>query len=335
LLRVAAPATDDVDRLACSRCESTWPVRFGIPDLRAAGTGDPYLTPDEDLRAAERLARHGEKEGFASTLASYYASNTRVPAVQARQFIAGALAAAGRAQSVLRTWQAWSGPEGSVTPRALLDVGCGTGPLAVAAAEAGHTTLALDVGLRWLVLAAVRAREAGVACVFACAGAEAMPIATGAVQIVAGESILENVPSPARVLQEMRRVLAPGGWLWMTTANRWSVGPDPHLGLPLGGWLPARVAAAYATWRGRVPPRRNLVGARGLRRLVLDGGFEQPRIGPVTVDPAQRDASSGLMRLAVHAYEALGRLPGGTHLLRTIGPSLAMVARCPVSAPRP
>src|SRR6186713_459289 len=54
-LRRASPSADNVDRLECAGCGSVWPVRFGIPDLRGGRAVDPYLTNDEDLRAAERL----------------------------------------------------------------------------------------------------------------------------------------------------------------------------------------------------------------------------------------------------------------------------------------
>jgi hypothetical protein len=65
---------------------------------------DPFLTRDEDLRAADRLFESAEKGGFASALGSYYAENSKVTAAQARQFTNGVLAAADRSALMLETW---------------------------------------------------------------------------------------------------------------------------------------------------------------------------------------------------------------------------------------
>lgn len=324
-LRPAAPAIDDIDRLECLGCGTRWPVRFGIPDLRPPHVCDPYLSEDEDLRAAERLFARGATGGFAEALATYYEQNERVTPAQARQFISGTMAALGRATTVLETWLAWSNTTPSATST-LVDVGSGTGPLAVAAARTGYSVLAVDVGMRWLVLAALRARESKVAVTFACAGADALPLRSGGASVVAGESILENVVALDGVVREAARVLAPHGWFWITTANRWSLGPDPHVGLPMGGWFPPPVVAAYARRRGMVPPKRRLLGAGELRRLLRQHGLRTTRLGPPPMSESQRANTAGAMRLAVHGYELIRRVPPGRRFLQTFGPTLVAVA---------
>lgn len=325
-LQRSAAASDDVDRLECPGCGTQWPVRFGIPVLTAPGVTDPYLSADEDLRAAERLANHGATGGFEGALAAYYASNARVSPAQARRFIAGTIAASGRARTVLATWREWTGDGKTPQNGVVVDIGCGTGPLSVATALAGHPTLGVDVGLRWLVLASLRAREAGADVTFVCAGAEALPLSDGAAAIVAGESVFENVRQLDRAMDEAARVLRPGGWLWFTTANRWSLGPDPHLGLPLGGWLTPGLSAYWARRRNMVPPRRRLLGAFGVRRLLARRGFRLVRLGPPPIAQSQLEAASGPMRLAVHVYEGIRRVPPGSAFLRAFGPTLVAVA---------
>ncbi|HEX7121863.1 MAG TPA: class I SAM-dependent methyltransferase [Gemmatimonadaceae bacterium] len=301
-------------------------MRFGIPVLTASGVTDPYLSSDEDLRAAERLADHGAREGFEGALAAYYATNARVSPIQARRFIAGTIAALGRARTVFDTWREWT--DGGRVPEngTLIDVGCGTGPLAVTTALAGYQTVGVDVGLRWLVLASLRAREAGADVTFVCAGAEALPLADGAAAIVVGESVFENVRQLDRAVNEVARVLQPGGWLWFTTANRWSLGPDPHLGLPLGGWLPPGLTAFWARHRNMVPPQRRLLGALGVRRLLARHGFQLTRLGPPPIAQSQLEAASGPIRLAVRVYEGIRRVPPGSAFLRAFGPTLVAVA---------
>ncbi len=324
-LRPAPPSADDVDRLSCTGCGTRWPVRFGIPDLRGPGIVDPYLSTDDDLRAAGRLVERSRTGDFAETLASYYETNEKVSATQAARFIAGTLAAEGRARAVLAAWQAWSGTGDD--HGTFLELGCGTGPLLVAAQAPNVKSVGIDVGMRWLVLAAARLRDRNATAVLVCAGSERIPMADASADVVASESLLENVASAADVAGEAARVLRPRGWLWTTTANRWSVGPDPHVGLPMGGWMPERVVSAWARRHGMVPPRRHLLGAGNVRRLLSAPMFAHPRIGPPPVTDEQRQGASPVIRAAVDAYRVVSRSALGRAALVAIGPSLIAVAQ--------
>jgi ubiquinone/menaquinone biosynthesis C-methylase UbiE len=299
-------------------------VRWGIPDLRPPGVGDPYLTLDEDLRAAERLANHAARVDFASLMSAYYETNARVPPSQARRFSAGAIAARGRAAAVLAQWAAMH--DAPPTGALLVDAGCGTGPLSLAAHDAGFQVVALDVGLRWLVLAAARAREAGVRLTMACAAASAMPLADASADVVSMESLLENVVPPEPVVRDIARVVRPGGLVWCTTANRWSVGPDPHLGVPWSGWWPSSLSARYARWRGQVPPVRGLFSASGLRVILEQHGFHGVTMEPAVIDPSQRASAPVPIRVAVDAYGIVARSRPGRKLLTLVGPTLVAAA---------
>jgi ubiquinone/menaquinone biosynthesis C-methylase UbiE/uncharacterized protein YbaR (Trm112 family) len=327
-LRTAPRSPDDVDRLQCTQCGSRWPLRFGIPDLRAAGVTDPYLSADEDLRAAERLHERALTGGFADALAAYYGTNERVSADQSRHFIAATLAAEDRSRAVLASWRARARLAGAAR-LTMLDAGCGTGPLLVAAESPNVQMVGIDVGMRWLVLAAARLRDHGVIARLACAGTDRLPVANASFDIVSSESVIENVPRAGAMLGEASRVLRRGGWLWLTTANRWSMGPDPHVGMPFGSWLPNRVVAAWATRRGMVPPRRRLLSARELRRLLEECGFRDVHIEPPPIAEAQIAASSRLVRLAVGGYRATARTAVGRAVLSAIGPTLLCVATKP------
>ena len=326
-LAPATPSPDDVDRLACTGCGREWPVRFGIPDLRDEEVSDPYLTKDEDLRAATRLFERAQTGGFADVLASYYETNDRVSTAQARRFIAGALAAEERARATLATWREWSAPGRGDDGGTVLELGCGTGPMLVASFAPNVKLLGIDVGLRGLVLAAARLRERDIPAALACAGADRLPLANGSVDVVVAESLLENVPSAGNVVREAARVVRPAGWLRLTTPNRWSVGPDPHVGLPLGGWLPDGIVRAWALRRGMVPPRRHLLGAEDLRRLLSAPLFGNVRLGPAPVSDAQRNGASPVIRAAVDAYRVIAQSSLGRAALVAIGPSLLAIAQ--------
>jgi len=124
-------------------------VTCGIPDFRTIG--DPYLSVADDVAAAATLAGRDERLSFGTLYSSYYEGNANVSAEQVARFTHGVLAAADRSSATLATWRelgATFGGEGLV-----LEIGCGTAPLGVALASAGCRVVAIDAGLRWLVLA--------------------------------------------------------------------------------------------------------------------------------------------------------------------------------------
>jgi ubiquinone/menaquinone biosynthesis C-methylase UbiE len=90
-----------------------------------------------------------------------------------------------------------------------LDLGCGLGNLAVAAARRGASVVAVDPYPDPLHRA--RRRVPGVPCVLA--RAEALPFRDGAFDTVIGGLVLCSVDDPAAALAEVRRVLRPGGEL--------------------------------------------------------------------------------------------------------------------------
>lgn len=295
-----------------------FPVHFGIPDLRVGG--DPYLSIEDDLAAARRLLG-SRAAGFRGMLEAYYAENPKVSAAQAQRFAAGAATAVDRAHVVLGAWEALAARDVAAS-RVALDLGAGTGGLSVALAQSGRHVVALDAGLRWLVVAAERCREAGVDVQFVCANAEAMPLPDGSVDVVAGESVLENVQGQASAVRESRRVLRARGALWLTTPNRLFPGPDPHVGMLAGGWFSDAVVARYAARHGMVPPRRTLLSKPELATLLREGGFRALHCAAPDVSEAQRRAASPVLRAAVDAYRVVRRMPIAREALLWAGPTI-------------
>jgi hypothetical protein len=124
-----------------------------------------------------------------------------------------------------------------------------------------------------------------------------------------------------------------GAWLVGATPNRYSLGPDPHVGLPAGGYLPKRVIGTYVKRKGGIPPQRQLQSIGSLDNLLEASGFEDIRIWAPEV-PAQQVASFGAaVRTGVRAYNQALRLPPARFLLSRIGPLLHVVARRGSSAP--
>lgn len=328
-LGVACPACrgrlDDGDgaSLVCTACGATYPVTCGIPDLRTIG--DPYLSVAEDAAAAETLAARDDGRGFGELYASYYEGNAKVPAAQVARFTHGVLAAADRAGATIATWDEL-GLELS-RDGLVLELGSGTAPLGVVLAARGHRVLALDAGLRWLVLARKRAAERGLDLPVVCANAEALPLRDAAAATVVGESVLENLTDADRALREVRRVTPLRAPVAFTTPNRRSLGPDPHLGILAGGWRAPQTLQRFAVRTGQVMPRRRLFSPAELARALQQAGFGSVRTALPRFADAQRTGLPLAVNLAIGGYHLARRIPVLNSIVLQVAPTIAVVAR--------
>ena len=307
--------------LRCGRCGVAFPVEIRIPDLRVFP--DPYIDIAADRAKGLHLATRFEDLDFAGLVNYYYSITPAVTPRQARMFTAGALSAPARAEAALAEWDRMLGVPGAGS---LLEIGSGTAPLLVAAHGRYQRVAGVDISFRWSVVGRKRLEEAGLEAPILCACAEALPFPDGSFDRVAMESSLEMVRDQRAALAECRRVLRPGGALMIFTPNRYSLGPDPHLGLWCGGMLPVRWTSAWVRRRGGVPPARRLLGAGGLRRLLEGSGFRDIRIALPGIGAAQRENLTAALRLLAGAYGVARRLPVVSALLRAVSPALHAVA---------
>jgi ubiquinone/menaquinone biosynthesis C-methylase UbiE len=101
----------------------------------------------------------------------------------------------------------------------LLEVGCGTGHWSAFFAERGFRVTGLDISHRMIEAARGKAiRNA----VFRQADAAAIPFPSGAFDVAAAITLLEFVPDPREVLDEMARCVRGGGCIVVGVLNRWS-----------------------------------------------------------------------------------------------------------------
>lgn len=97
----------------------------------------------------------------------------------------------------------------------LLDVGCGSGQLALMAARDGVDVTGVDIAVNWVERARDRAQAEGLAARFEQADAEALPFEDGAFDVVASLIGAMFAPRPELVAQELLRVCTPGGTVAM------------------------------------------------------------------------------------------------------------------------
>jgi ubiquinone/menaquinone biosynthesis C-methylase UbiE len=98
----------------------------------------------------------------------------------------------------------------------VLDVGCGTGSLTIAAARAAGPTgrvVGVEPGIEMIERARAKARRAGLQIEFVATAGEALPFPDGSFDVVLVSLVLHQLPSEPLhgTMGEIRRVLAPGG----------------------------------------------------------------------------------------------------------------------------
>ena len=139
----------------------------------------------------------------------------------------------------------------------LLDIGCGAGTLLRAARRAGWDAAGTEVSRP----AVEHVRREGFE-VFAGELREAR-FPDGHFDVVTASEILEHLPDPRVLLDEVARILRPGGLFWGTT---------PH-----GRGLSAR--ALGIEWSTVSPPEHlQLFSLGGMRRLLKSAGFARARV---------------------------------------------------------
>ena len=95
----------------------------------------------------------------------------------------------------------------------ILDVGTGTGFLALLLAEQGHRCKGIDLSPGMLSEAIAKAKKANLDILFEVGDAEALTDADNSYDIVINRHILWTMPHPQQAVEEWTRVLKPGGYL--------------------------------------------------------------------------------------------------------------------------
>mgnify|MGYP002879240526 CR=1 FL=1 len=326
--RCRAPARHeagpDGPRYLCAGCGAGYPVLCGIPDFRLAP--DRYLTLEAERAKAARLHAFARDHDFAETLAEYYRITDDVPPEMARRFAGYVLAGEARGRAVLERL----GPGGP-----LLDAGCGAGGLVAAAARAGQPVCGTDIALRWLVIAAKRLEEAGLSAELVCADIAHPPFPPGRFARVAATDLFEHLPDPPAAAAALCGLLEPGGRIYATGANRYTLAPYPPAGLWGVGMLPPGLRRRYVTFRRGFDTLRHLAPTSpgALARLLRRAGFAQAAAAPMQVPAERAQTLRGAPRRLLPLYRRLCAIrPGAAALLR-LGPVFEITARRPGPAP--
>jgi demethylmenaquinone methyltransferase/2-methoxy-6-polyprenyl-1,4-benzoquinol methylase len=177
---------------------------------------------------------------------------------------------------------------GLASPRAgmrVLDLATGTGDLAFAAAAQGATVVGLDITLRMIQLARAKAARGTAPLRFLVGDMLALPFAPESFDVVTTGYGLRNVPNLTKTIDEIRRVLAPGGQIVSLDFNRPSNAAIRFVYLAyltvVGSALGWTLHRDPDTYRYIPASIRQYPGAEAVARLFESRGFARVRHYPV------------------------------------------------------
>jgi 2-polyprenyl-3-methyl-5-hydroxy-6-metoxy-1,4-benzoquinol methylase len=167
----------------------------------------------------------------------------------------------------------------------LLDAGCGTGQYATAFARMGYRMTAIDLSPEMIGRAIAHGRELGVEVGWHVGPVSEIPAPDGMFDAIHARVVLQFVPDPVAVLNEFRRVLKPGGRLFVSVPGALS----PIYNRSFRRFLDAELTGAnyIVPWE-----LEQLLQELGWRVLTGWGDFSTNLSGDP--NPLGRDAVSGL-----------------------------------------
>lgn len=319
--RCSAPVSASAGAYRCEPCNAEFPVVCGIPDFRVFA--DPYIGIAEDREKAQHLFEKARTASFRELVDYYFRVTPEVPSELAKNYAHWLISSApeDRARSMLKKL----GERGvsRLVNGSLLEVGSGSGPLVAPFAQSYSRVVQSDIALRWLVIARKRAEELGARAEWVCCCAEALPFAANTFDVVVGASVLEHLRDAEGFLAQCLRTLNKDGVAVFWTPNRWSVGPDPHLGVWGLGLLPTEAQSTVAALvRGLPFDKIRTRGYAEWTRTLLDAGFRRVEF----TLPEPPSGMTGARGIAARLYSAVKAqsLPRAALLL--VGPAFEITA---------
>lgn len=141
-------------------------------------------------------------------------------------------------------------------PLKALDVGCGTGFLALRMAELGHTAVGIDLSEEMLAEARRKTAGTGLPATFQLGDAEAPPPDGAPYNVILERHVLWTLPQPKEALRAWQALLKPGGLLMLIEGifemSDRTVYPQIEAQLPLYGGRPGEELAALLASQGFV-----------------------------------------------------------------------------------
>jgi SAM-dependent methyltransferase len=203
----------------------------------------------------------------------------------------------------------------------VLDAGCGGGGMPLSLAEEAALVVGIDPADRFRDAGVRLGRDRGLRnLTFALADGMFLPFGDGAFDLVLSHAVIEHVSDAPLYLRECRRVLAPGGHVYLSTAPYLSFAgahlPRLKLQVPLhlivgrpAAFATFRFLARHAAWTLKEPANENsFIKAARRGEIKHDDLLEKVRVARLRRQIA--DAGLRIVREELHVTATVRRLPG-------------------------
>lgn len=316
------PLVEGLDAWACDSCAAEYRGLRGIPDLRTAD--DLYLANQDDWEFALRLSEDFDRLDFRGLLERYYDLSPEIPPDLRRRQIDHIMTAPERAGH-------WLDALGGVDAGPLLDLGCGTGSFLSAVGGRFEEAWGIDIAMRWLLVARKRLDEEGLSHIrLVCGCSEQLPFSDGLFSEVVAGDVIEHVDDQAATLAESFRVLQSGGGLFMASPNRFSLAPEPHVGVWGVGYLPRPWMIPYVRWAKDVDYRAiRTLGLGEWNRLLASSPFGSGTLFAPGLPEADFAHFGPAKRIVGRIYNRVITSGLGQFAAKRVGPLFHVVCRRP------
>jgi 2-polyprenyl-3-methyl-5-hydroxy-6-metoxy-1,4-benzoquinol methylase len=166
----------------------------------------------------------------------------------------------------------------------VLDLGCGTGRLTSELAQIGYDVYGMDINSDVINIAKDKAKKRNISAHFATSQAEFLPFRNGVFDICIADSVLEHVKDWRKTIEEVARILKPGGIAYFDAANALCPFPTEVKYIPFFGYIPKGIRSKFTNLIvERYPnlvdysptPAHNWFTPTGLRKALSRVGFKQ------------------------------------------------------------
>lgn len=314
----------EIDLVHCQLCGSSYQCIDGIPDLRVVH--DSWVEPGEDLEQSRYFAKHADQWTLEEMLRNVFSISKvftqREIDTRVRRVLEGI-------DTLVLEAQGWLSQPMSAAGY-VLDLGCGPGQLISAAARCGHKMIGVDVRMLWLLVAKRLITANGGTPILAAGLAEALPLADDALSAVISLDVIEHVSDVPDYLRSIDRVTGPGGWVALSTPNRYSLAAEPHIGVWGVGWVPRRWQKRYVKLtRGCDYNHCCLLSVRELQGLLKELTEFQSTFFAPPIPPHEIRRFSARRQLLGSVYNFLCQQDQLKHVLLSIGPFFRVLGRKP------
>jgi SAM-dependent methyltransferase len=202
----------------------------------------------------------------------------------------------------------------------VLDAGCGGGGMPLSLAEEVGSVVGIDPAERFQDAGVRLGRERQLRNLhFALADGMALPFASGSFDLVLSHAVIEHVSNALLYLRECARVLAPGGYVYLSTSPYLSFAGAhlPRLKIPIPlhlifgrrvAFSAFRVLARHAAWSLKEPANENsFIKAARRGEIKHDDLLEKVRVGRLRSLIAE--AGLRIVREELHVTSTVRKLP--------------------------